>query len=88
MAYLTLPSANVWQASRAAELARRDEDCSRYAAAAAVKVRANAESDAANNALLRQISAPTQPPATTRQTYIINGKMVTCTTTGNVTNCF
>ena len=42
MDYLTLPSANINQSARAAELARRGEDCSVYSGAASARNKANA----------------------------------------------
>lgn len=85
--YLALPSYNVNQSTRAAELQRRGEDCSRYAAAAAVK----SESDARFNRTLQSLSPPPRPPANEiRQgthTYIVGGRAVTCTTMGTVTSC-
>ncbi len=41
MDYLTLPSANINQTARAAELSRRGEDCSRYSGAASARNKAN-----------------------------------------------
>lgn len=91
MAYLTYPSYNVNQSARAQELARRGEDCSRYAGAAA----AQRQNDAIFENMLRSLSAPTQPNQQVSpiyqqgtHTYVINGRTVTCTTTGTVTNCF
>jgi hypothetical protein len=91
MDYLTFPSFNIHQGDRAAELGRRNENCSAYVGQAAARTGANVQM---NNALQQMNSAPAAPatsfqqgaPAT--QTYIINGKMMTCTTTGSVTNCF
>lgn len=89
MDYLTLPSINVNQGARAEELARRGENCSQYYGAAD----AQRQNDERFERSLKALSppAPQQPSAGYQQgthTYIINGKMVTCTTTGTVTNCF
>lgn len=86
LAYMTMPSINVYQGARAAELARRGEDCSRYGDVAAARQRADGQLQNLTNSLKRPPQRPVDAPQT--QTYIINGKMVTCTTTGTVTNCF
>lgn len=89
MDYLTLPSINVNRGARAEELGRRGENCSQYLGAAS----AQRQNDERFDRALRSLSppAPQQPTTGYQQgthTYMINGKMVTCTTTGTITNCF
>ncbi len=89
MDYLTLPSMNVNQGAREAELARRGESCSQYTGTA----NARRASDAQFQNTLNSLSQPQSAPAATQgyqqgtHTYMINGRMVTCTTTGTMTNC-
>ena len=90
--YLTLPSANINQSARARELWYRSEDCSSYQAAASSKNQANANFGAAMDALIqigasqtRQTFQPQYEQGT--HTYNINGKFVTCTTSGTYTRC-
>lgn len=89
MDYLTVPSFNVNQGARAEELARRSENCSQYFGAA----NAQRQNDERFERSLRALStsAPPQPGVGYQQgthTYMINGKTVTCTTTGTNTSCF
>jgi hypothetical protein len=85
--YLTLPSVNVNHGARAEELARRGENCNGYGGAAELRLRA----DSALQSSLNKLSQPSSnsPPIYQQgtHTYTINGRMMTCTTTGNVTNC-
>jgi hypothetical protein len=57
--YLTTPTYNVWRAAREAELARRGENCSAYAAQA-VQMRQGA--DAAEMELGLRLLQPPAPP--------------------------
>ena len=89
MDYLTLPSMNINQESREAELARRGESCGQYTGAA----NARRASDAQFQNTLNSLSQPQNVPAATQgyqqgtHTYTINGRLVTCTTIGTTTNC-
>lgn len=64
MGFLTAPSANIWQSARAAELGRRDVNCSQYAAAAAVKNQADANfiEGIGTAAVILQQAQPAPPP--------------------------
>lgn len=83
MDYMTLPSANVNQGTRARVLAERGADCSQYVGAASARNSANVTT--LQN--LQQIQRNSAPPTTNSKTYIINGRQTNCITTGNVTNC-
>ena len=83
--YLSLPSYNINQRARVAELSRRGEDCSQYYEAARIKRQTDKQMLDTGMKLLNP------PPRTYQQgthTYIIDGRTVTCTTTGTVTHCF
>jgi hypothetical protein len=69
MDYMTLPSANIWQSDRGSELARRGEDCSRYAAAAATQQQADQRMLNALDAAARAAQPPPPPrgPVVCRQ---------------------
>lgn len=85
MDYLTLPSININQGERANELARRGEGCQGYGAAASARNQSNAQFQ--QN--LQYMNQQSQPATPSTRTYIApNGKMMNCTTTGTVTNCF
>ena len=79
--------------SAAQEVKRRNYTCTQRdidwtnAKHQAAQDRRQRQSDAIN-AMSLQLMQQSAPPQTTTQTYIINGKIVTCTTTGSVTNCF
>lgn len=90
-AVMTLPSYNINRQVRLAELDRRNEDCSRYAAMAGARARSDAASDAAIMSIGQRYAAPPyvpSPPPPSSHTYMINGRVVNCTTGGTVTNCF
>ena len=85
--YLTLPSMNVNHEARAEALAQRGENCGAYTGAAA----ARRDADRAFENSLQMMQQSTKPVTNYQQgtqTYIINGKTTTCTTTGAITNCF
>ena len=89
--YLSLPSLNIHQNDRAKELARRNENCSQYAGAAEAKRRSDEGFQRSLQSLSNTLNQPYNNAVQYRQgthTYIMNGKQVTCTTTGTVTNCF
>lgn len=89
MDYLTLPSINVNQGAREAELARRGESCAQYTGAANARRASDAQFQNTLNSLSQPQSAPAAPQGYQQgtRTYMINGRMVTCTTTGTITNC-
>jgi len=85
MDYLTLPSININQGERANELSRRGESCQGYGGAAAARNQSNAQFQQG----LQNLNRQSQPATPTTRTYVgPNGKMMNCTTTGTVTNCF
>ena len=92
MGYMTYPSANVWQGERAAELARRGADCNPYLGVAAARRDADRDFQSALGTLANTGSGVTAvaplPNTPSTRTYILNGKHVTCTTIGTITNCF
>jgi hypothetical protein len=92
MQYLTLPSINIHQSDRARELARRGENCAAYVPAANARNRSNADFERSMMLLQQgtQMMTPPQPSYqnTVPRTYNMNGRTVTCTTTGTITNCF
>lgn len=81
---MTLPSMNVNHGARTAELSRRGENCGAPSDLAAAQRQADQQ--------LMQNLRPVQPQQPAYQqgthTYFFNGKYVTCTTTGTMTNCF
>lgn len=89
--YMTLPSANIWQSERAAELARRGADCNPYIGIAAARREADRDLQSTLNAIANTGSGVntvnTLPTMPATRTYILNGRHVTCTSTGTVTNC-
>ena len=91
MDYMTYPSANIWQSERAAELAKRGADCNPYLGIAAARRDADRDFQSALGTLANTGSGVTTiaplPNTPSTRTYILNGKYVTCTTTGTITNC-
>lgn len=87
MDYLTLPSFNINQNARAQALAERGESCGAYGGAARARVQADAAFQNSLNALQQQGAQQQIAPQQGTRTYNINGKMTTCTTTGQFTNC-
>lgn len=85
MDWLTFPSYNINQSERANELARRGENCQGYAGVAQVRNQSNAQAENS----LRYMQQQGQPAAPSNRTYVMpGGKMMNCTTTGSVTNCY
>ena len=88
MHYLTKPSINIYHSRVGNILFERNEDCSRYVAAAQLVI----EKERQTMEYLRKIGESGKPrPLNTQQgthTYTIDGKLVTCTTTGTHTTCF
>lgn len=76
MNYLTLPSFNIWQSDRAAELAQRGEDCSRYAPAASVQQQNDQRVLNVLDAAARAAQPPPRPAAP-----------IVCRTQGGWTTC-
>jgi hypothetical protein len=62
MDYLTFPSGNIWQGDRARELERRGENCQAYAGTAAVRNQADALQQQRQEAAIRAMTPPPQPP--------------------------
>ena len=88
MDYLTLPSYNINQDARAQALSNRGENCSSYTGTARTRIQANSAMQNSLNALQQQGTQQQIAPQQGTRTYMINGKMTTCTTTGQITNCF
>lgn len=88
MDYLTLPSYNINHEARAQALAARGESCAAYTGVARSRIEADNAFQNTLNAMQQQGTPqqPQNPPQGTRM-YNINGRMTTCTTTGNITNC-
>ena len=91
MHHLTKPSINIHHNTVASILSMRNENCARYIGQAQLVIereRLRME----QMEYWRKLGESGKPrPLNTQQgthTYIIDGKMVTCTTTGTVTNCF
>jgi hypothetical protein len=87
--YLTLPSMNFNHPARAEELNRRGENCAAYAGAAAQR---RAADDAFERSLQNmQNNSANRPVASNlpqgTHTIIKDGRVMMCTTTGNVTQC-
>ena len=87
--YLTLPSMNFNHPARAEELNRRGENCAAYQGAAAQRRAADDSFERSlqniqNNSSNRP--APSNLPQGTH-TIIKDGRVMKCTTTGNVTQC-
>lgn len=81
--YMTLPSYNVHHGARAAELAKRGENCGAYTGAAQTRQQA----DQAFQEALQRAGQPRPTPTPSTQSFLINGKWVTCNTMGTVTTC-
>jgi hypothetical protein len=95
--YLNSDALNFERDAMEQALARRNEDCSAYVGAAADFKAIEEQSRAARSQnllgsglnLLEMGSPQYRAPASpTTHTYIINGRMVTCTQSGSITNCF
>ena len=98
ISYLAHNSSNIHQKGREAALAARGEDCTKYVDAA-MKLRASwdAQDAASNAAYMRSLGnmmmkqnapAPAAAPSGIKtHTYMLNGRMFTCTTSLGVTNC-
>jgi hypothetical protein len=87
MDYLTLPSYNINQEARAQALANRGENCSSYTGVARTRIEANSAMQNSLNALQQQGVQQQITPQQGTRTYIRNGKIITCTTIGTITNC-
>jgi hypothetical protein len=88
--YLTLPSINFNHPAREEELRRRGENCAAYTGIAAQRRAADDAFERSLQNMQRSTNnspAASNPPQGTHQ-FIKDGKVVTCTTTGNVTQCY
>ena len=84
--YMTLPSINFNQGTRAQILAERGENCAAYTGVAAAK----GSGDAAlmnYMQMMQQGSQMSAPQPSNNRSYNFNGKTMNCTTTGQFTNC-
>ena len=91
MHHLTKPSINIHHNTVASILSMRNENCARYLGQAQLVIERE-RLQMEQMEYWRKLGESGKPrPLNTQQgthTYIIDGKMVTCTTTGTVTNCF
>lgn len=88
MRLATYPSHNIHRPAWIEALRRRGEDCSSYSAAMQAAARANANAYQQQMDALRFIQSSRPAPAVPHtHTYMLNGRMVTCTTLGGLTNC-
>ncbi len=88
--YLTRPQ-GLYQPAREAEISRRGISCGQYLGQAQAALQAQRQADQAYSEALNSAARNLQRPAaptTTTQTYTVNGKTVTCYTTGTYTNCY
>ena len=90
MDLLTLPSYNLNRDKKPQILSQSGENSSAYTGAAHAQNRANERFDRALDKFQKTYSPNNSSSGYKQGThqYMINGRLVTCTTTGSITNCY